>query len=132
MKAVHHTSKLKMRLLLETFLLICLVQHSLPFGMAGSDIRASRAPITCFSPSETRWYNGSSSSSSSSTSAVDEDNDAKKENNQLEQNTKYVEGLIVTLGTLLDHWIISGAMATVRECNQRTKPSFVVCKMLFE
>src|SRR6056300_1105606 len=101
-----------MELFLKTILLLCFVQHSVPFGMAGSEIRANRAPISsCFSPSETRRYNSSSSGSN----AIGEENDVEtKENNQLEQNTKYVEGLISTLGTLADHWIISGSMATVR------------------
>ena len=115
MKAMHHahaSKKLRMGLFLKALLLLCLVQHSVPFGMAGSEIRANRAPISCLSASETRRYGASSGSSGS---AVDKDADGK-EKAQLDQNTKYIEGLIRTLDTLLEQWIISGAMATVSRC----------------
>lgn len=97
-----------MGLFLKTILLLCLVQHCVPFGMAGSESRANRAPINSFS-SETRRF----STSSSTGSAVDKDTD--EENNQsMEQNTKYINDLIVTLDTLGDHYIVSGSMATRR------------------
>eukprot|EP00571_Detonula_confervacea_P006103 CAMPEP_0172315948 /NCGR_PEP_ID=MMETSP1058-20130122/26771_1 /TAXON_ID=83371 /ORGANISM="Detonula confervacea, Strain CCMP 353" /LENGTH=658 /DNA_ID=CAMNT_0013030155 /DNA_START=188 /DNA_END=2164 /DNA_ORIENTATION=+ len=76
--------------------------------MAGSEIRANRAPISCLS-SETRRFSNSPSSSS----AVDKDTD-EEHNQSLEENTKYIGDLITTLGTLADHYIISGSMATRR------------------
>eukprot|EP00578_Thalassiosira_sp_NH16_P023122 CAMPEP_0181089218 /NCGR_PEP_ID=MMETSP1071-20121207/7187_1 /TAXON_ID=35127 /ORGANISM="Thalassiosira sp., Strain NH16" /LENGTH=685 /DNA_ID=CAMNT_0023171155 /DNA_START=174 /DNA_END=2231 /DNA_ORIENTATION=+ len=100
--------------LLKSLLLVCLAQQSVPFGfgIARSEVRANRAPIAKIgcSSSETRRYGASSSSGS----AVDKDADGKA-NSQLEQNTKYVEGLIRTLDTLLEQWKVSGgAMATRR------------------
>lgn len=112
-------------------LCICCTQHCVSFGtLAGSEIRANRAPITCFpnplsSSSESRRYNSGSSNSSSSSSGSDgstvgateqpnDDDDAKKKKNQLEQNTKYVDGLIGTLESLLDQYVVSGSMPTVR------------------
>jgi len=93
---------------MKTLLLLCLIQHCVPFGLAGSEIRSNRAPISCF-PSETRRY-----SESSSNSAIDKDATDDKESNQSEQNTKYVKGLIDTLQALLDKWIVSGSMPTRR------------------
>jgi len=123
------------RLLMKYLLLLCLIQHCLPFGsvggIAGSEIRANRTPITSCFPPETRRYNSapngsaasasSSSSSSSSTTnngnALDEESAAATgtaEENQLEQNTKYVKGLIETLEGLLDKYIVTGSMPTRR------------------
>ncbi len=117
MAEINHksTSSKMMCLFLKTILLLCLIQHSVQFGMAGSEIRANRAPITCF-PSDTRRYSANSSAGSSSAIVGGSSNkdEEDKENNQLEQNTKYVKGLLETLETLLDKWIVSGAMATVR------------------
>ena len=113
MAGINHkstTSKMMLCLFLKTILLLCLVQHSVPFGMAGSEIRANRAPITCFPPETRRYSAGSSSATTVGEGSKDTEN---RENNQLEQNTKYVKGLIETLETLLDKWIVSGAMATV-------------------
>ena len=88
---------------MKTLLLACLVHHGVPFGLAGSEIRANRAPITCLS------------SASGGAVGKDVDGISSAESNQREQNTKYVNGLIETLQSLLDKWIVSGAMATVRE-----------------
>ena len=107
-------------------LCLCCTQHCVSFGIAGSEIRANRAPITCFpnplpSSFESRRYNsgssnsGSSGSSDSSTvGATKQNNDDVSKKNQLEQNTKYVNGLISTLESLLDQYVISGSMSTVR------------------
>ena len=103
----------------------CCTRHCLSFGIAGSEVRANRAPITCFPSSESRRYNSESSISSSSSSASDsstaggateqtDDDVSKEKNNQLEQNTKYVNGLISTLESLLDKYVVSGSMPTVR------------------
>ena len=46
---------------------------------------------------------------------IDKDPEDSKEEQQLQQNRKYVKGLIENLESLLDKWIVSGSMATVRE-----------------
>ena len=120
-KANHcHAAKLKVGFLMKTILLLCLTQHCVSFGLAGSEIRSNRAPITCF-PAESRKPSSSLSSSlsnnSSSSSSVEKDTsaDGKTDNNvQLEQNTKYVKGLIDTLDGLLEKWAVTGNMGTVR------------------
>lgn len=102
----HHTPKSKMGLFLQTLLLLCLVEHSASFGIVGSEVRANRAPISCLSSSGTtrsRRY----STSNSSSSAVEKDTDE-------ENDDKHIYNLIETLGTLADHYIVSGSMATRR------------------
>eukprot|EP00584_Thalassiosira_punctigera_P008783 CAMPEP_0172541296 /NCGR_PEP_ID=MMETSP1067-20121228/12125_1 /TAXON_ID=265564 ORGANISM="Thalassiosira punctigera, Strain Tpunct2005C2" /NCGR_SAMPLE_ID=MMETSP1067 /ASSEMBLY_ACC=CAM_ASM_000444 /LENGTH=308 /DNA_ID=CAMNT_0013327303 /DNA_START=96 /DNA_END=1019 /DNA_ORIENTATION=- len=91
---------------MKSILLLCLAQHCVPFGLAGSEIRANRAPIGCFSY-ESRRY-------SSNSSGVGKKEVGEEENPALEQNSKYIRGLIETLESLLDKWIVSGAMATRR------------------
>ena len=115
----HTGAQLKVVFLMKTILLLCLTQHCVSFGLAGSEIRSNRAPITCF-PAESRKPSSSLSSSlsnNSSSSSVEKDTtaDGKIENNiQLEQNTKYVKGLIDTLDGLLEKWAVTGNMGTVR------------------
>ena len=126
MATTHHHQHInimafKIGLLMKTLLLLCYIQHSVPFGLAGSDIRAGRAPIAaCFLPSDTRRFGsaGDSSASGSSGAATDVDNATAsdgddEENKELEQNTKYVKGLIDTLEGLCDKWIVTGNMGTV-------------------
>lgn len=109
-----------MDVLLKIIILLCLTQNCMPFGgLPGSDIRASRAPISCFQPtSETKRYSSSSSASSNNSSSNtlnDEDADIiNEDNNQLQQNTKYINGLLETLDDLLGKYIVTGTMATVR------------------
>ena len=113
---------------------MCLTHHCISYGMAGSEIRANRAPITCLhglqpTPkprrrfiSETRRYSADGSGGSlrdlldeTDGTTDKEASEDSKEQQQLEQNRKYVKGLIETLESLLDKWIVSGSMATVRE-----------------
>jgi len=87
--------------------------------MAGSEIRSNRAPITCFNSESTRRYNSSSSNnteeSSKPLSRYTKGSDVKEDiSPELLQNTKYVNGLIETLGSLLDKWVESESMATRR------------------
>lgn len=126
-KILYHGRLIKMGgQFLKALLILCLccTQHCVSFGIAGSEIRANRAPITCFPSSESRRYNSGSSNSSSSSGSSDSsstvgateqtDDGAKEKKNQLEQNNKYVNGLIDTLESLLDQYVISGSMPTVR------------------
>ena len=128
-KILYHGRLIKMGgQFLKALLILCLccTQHCVSFGIAGSEIRANRAPITCFpnplpSSFESRRYNSGSSNSGSSDSsdsstvgATKQNNDDVSKKNQLEQNTKYVNGLISTLESLLDQYVISGSMPTVR------------------
>ena len=125
-KILYHGRLIKMGgQFIKALLILCLccTQHCVSFGISGSEIRANRAPITCFpnhlsSSFESRRYNsGSSNSGSSDSSTVgttEQNNDDVSKKNQLEQNTKYVNGLIGTLESLLDQYVISGSMSTVR------------------
>lgn len=125
-KILYHGRLIKMGgQFIKALLILCLcccTQHCVSFGISGSEIRANRAPITCFPSSESRRYNSGSSNSSSSSDSSDsstvgatkQNNDDVSKKNQLEQNTKYVNGLIGTLESLLDQYVISGSMSTVR------------------
>ena len=125
-KILYHGRLIKMGgQFIKALLILCLccTQHCVSFGISGSEIRANRAPITCFpnplpSSFESRRYNSGSSNSCSSDSstvgATKQNNDDVSKKNQLEQNTKYVNGLIGTLESLLDQYVISGSMSTVR------------------
>ena len=102
---------------LKAILLLCLVQYCISFSQAGSEIRANRAPITCFNLSDnaTRRYNSSSSDSDSGSTRSSNTKDTPSSGDkESEQNTKYVKGLIDTLESLCDKWIVSGTMATRR------------------
>jgi len=109
-----------MKQFLRNLLLLCLIQYCISFGMAGSEIRSNRAPITCFNSESTRRYNSSSSNNSEESSKplsrYTKPGDVQKDDvsPELLQNTKYVNGLIETLGSLLDKWVESESMATRR------------------